>query len=240
MKGVILAAGQGTRLSANNGACHKALLRVGERAIIDYPLESFNSVGIDDLAIVIGHQGNAVREWVGDGSRYGLKIRYVFNPEYMGGNALSLSTVRSFTEDEPFILSMADHMVSSSLLQRVIDMNTNDSVLAVDFDSSTRHVYEGTRVLVNDTGLITKIGKELPSWNGIDAGVFYLFPPIFDSIDGIIRERNPEYQLSQAVTRMISLGHPLEACDITGCFWQDVDTWEDLLFVRQSFAGARP
>ncbi len=238
MKGVILAAGQGTRLSANNGTRHKVLLRVGGKAIIDYALESFSSVGITDLAIVIGHQGNAVREWVGDGSKHGLNIRYVFNHEYMWGNALSLYAVRSFTDDDPFILSMADHMFSPSLLQRVIDMNSSTSVLAVDSRPDPRHITEGTRVLVNDVGLITSIGKDLPSWDGIDAGVFRLVPAIFDSITDIVSEKSTEYQLSQAITRMINQGHPLEACDITGCFWQDVDTWEDLKLVRQTFEGA--
>lgn len=238
MKGVILAAGRGTRLSTSNGIGHKVLLRVAGRAIIDYALESFSHVGITDLAIVIGHHGDTIKEWVGDGTRQGLHIRYVFNPDYQLGNALSLYAARFFTADDSFVLAMADHMFSAPLLERIMDLNTTTSALAVDFGLSLDHIDEATRVQVNDVGLITSIGKNLPVWNAIDAGVFRLTPAIFDSIADILRQESTEYQLSQAITRMIDQGYPLQASDITGCFWQDVDTREDLEIVRKAFAGA--
>ena len=239
MKGVILAAGRGTRISVKNGIPHKVLLKVKGRAIIDYVLESYSAVGITDLAIVIGHQGNSIREWVGNGSKYGIDVHYVFNSKYMRGNALSVYAVRSFTGSDTFVLSMADHMLSSPLLQRITEMNSRGNVLAVDFRPSSRHVIEGTRVMVDDDNMVTSIGKKITRWNGIDAGAFQLTSAIFDSIADILREERVEYQLSQAVSRMIGQGHALEACDITGCVWQDVDTWEDLMLVRENFVGAR-
>ena len=57
MKGIILAAGCGTRLSLRDGANDKALLPVAGRATIDYTLEAFSQTGVTDVAIVIGHQG---------------------------------------------------------------------------------------------------------------------------------------------------------------------------------------
>ncbi|NQW01616.1 MAG: NTP transferase domain-containing protein [Rhodospirillales bacterium] len=62
LRGVILTAGSGRRLSTHNEERHKVLLPVNGRAIIDYTLEAFSQVGVTDLAIVIGYQGDAVKE----------------------------------------------------------------------------------------------------------------------------------------------------------------------------------
>ena len=91
--------------------------------------------------------------------------------------------------------------------------------------------------MVGQDGLVIQIGKDLRRWNGIDAGVVWLAPTIFEALADVIGEKRSEYQLSQAITRMIQLGYPLQARDVSGCFWQDVDTWEDLMLVRQSLVG---
>ena len=234
MKGVILAAGLGSRLSIHNGRRPKVLLPVAGRAIIDHTLETFGHVGVTNLAIVVGYQAEALEWWVGDGSRYGLRVQYVYNPDYQLGNALSLYAAKSFTGNEPFLLSMADHMISPGLLRGLLDDRDLANLIAVDFTISSRNIVEDTKVMVGRDGLITHIGKELYRWNGVDAGAFRLTPAIFEAIDGLLGEEGAEFELSRAITRMIDLGHPLRACDITGCFWQDIDTWEDLDLVRKA------
>ena len=237
MRGVILAAGCGTRISRHNGQPHKVLLPVAGRAIIDYTLEAFGQAGVTEVALVIGHQGDAVKRWVGDGGRMGLRVDYITNPDYELGNALSLSVARSYLGGDPFLLSMGDHMVSPALLERLVEAPEAGNLLAVDFTPAPRHVEEGTRVRVGPEGLVTHIGKGLARWDGIDAGAFRLSAAIFEAIDSLLGEESAQYELSQAVTLMLAKGHALRARDISGCFWQDVDTWEDLVLVREMLAG---
>ena len=92
-------------------------------------------------------------------------------------------------------------------------------------------------MMVDGTGLITQIGKEITRWNGVDAGVFQLTPAIFAALEGCIGEERDEYQLSQAITRMIEGEDHVWACDISNCFWHDIDTWDDLNVVRRVMAG---
>lgn len=237
MKGVILAAGFGSRLARHHSVKHKVLLPVAGRPIIDYTLEAFAESGINDIAIITGHQGEYLERWVGNGSRYGLKVQFIFNPHYRMGNALSVYAARHFSKDEPIILSMADHMVSPDLLAPLLDVQGKYSALAVDFDFSLRQMEEGTRVLVEEHGSITSIGKNLEHWNGIDAGVFRFWPDIFEAIDQELSEEREQYELSHAVTRLINEGGTLQACDVSGSFWHDVDTWEDLVYVRKAVSG---
>ena len=236
MRGVILAAGRGRRLSAHNGHGSKVLLPVEGRPIIDYTLEAFSQVGVTDLVIVIGYEGDAVRECVGDGSERGLNIQYVFNPHYEQGNALSLYAARSLMNGGPFLLSMADHVVSQGLLARMLKIREPVNALAVDFTTSAHHMEESTRVMVDSEGLITDIGKEIIRWNGVDAGVFQLTPAVFEVMEEFISEKGSEHLLSQTITRMIEREHLLWACDISSCFWHDIDTWDDLKVVRRVMA----
>ena len=234
MKGVILAAGCGTRLSTYSQHSSKMLLPVGGRPLIDHTLEAFAQVGVTDVAVVTGYQGNVLMERVGDGSRQGLHIEYVPNPDYEEGNALSVYVAKAFTGGEPFLLSMGDHMVSPDLVARLLDTDGSANVLAVDFTLSARNIEEGTRVLVNPQGRVTRIGKRLTEWNGTDAGAFRLTSSIFDAIASLIDEGEGQYELSLAITRMMGHGDSLQARDVSGCFWHDVDTWEDLNLVRQA------
>lgn len=236
MKGVIIAAGCGARLGPTIPAPHKVLLSVAGRSIIDYTLSAFSEAGVTDLAIVIGFSGLAIQESVGNGNRYGMRITYIQNPEYLLGNAVSVRVAKPFVEDSSFLLSMADHMISSSILDRLIRAESAANALAVDFDYSARHIDEGTRVSVSEDGFVTDIGKTISEWRGIDAGVFRLNSAVFGAIDDMLLAESPEYQLSRAITRMIEAGRMLEACDISGLFWHDIDTWDDLHHVRQSLA----
>ena len=234
MKGVMLAAGAGSRLAHYHQGMPKVLLPVARRTIIDYTLEAFGQAGVTQLAIVIGYQGHLIRDWVGDGSRYALEVEYLVNPDYELGNAVSLHVARSFAQGQPIILSMADHMVSPRLLAALTNWAGEASALAVDFAFSMRNAEEGTRVLVEEHGSIVSIGKGLTHWNGIDAGVFRFGPDIFGAVDKELSVgRKRQHELSHAVIRLIEEGGSLQACDVSGSFWHDVDTWEDLQYVRK-------
>ena len=163
MKGVVLSAGLGSRFGSYTKEEHKLLLEVNDRPIIDYTLRSFRMAGIVDVVLVVGFMADRIRDWVGDGSTYGLNVQYAFNPDYELGNALSLQQAHAFTNDETFILSMGDHMISSQLITNVMESHPNyqSSVLGVDFNPSLRYAEDVTRVMVETEERISSIGKRI-------------------------------------------------------------------------------
>ena len=238
MKGLILCAGVGSRFGSYTKGEHKLLLSVNGRPIIDYTLRSFHMAGIIDVVLVVGFMADRIRDWIGDGSTYGLNVQYAFNPNYDLGNALSLQRAHAFTNDETFILSMGDHMISSELINNLMDFNPNyqPSVLGVDFRPSLHYAQDVTRVMVEAKERISSIGKHIEKWNGIDSGVFRLNPEIFEVVDQWIGlDKSERYELGDVFNYMISQGGILKSCDISGCYWYDVDTLEDLQHLQTRF-----
>ena len=238
MKGVILSAGLGSRFGLHTSEEHKLLLRINDRPIIDYTLRSFQKAGIVEVVLVVGFMADRIRGWVGDGSSYGLNVQYAFNPDYKLGNALSLRRAHDFTNDEAFILSMGDHMISSELINNVMEFcpNYQPSVLGVDFNPSLRYAEDVTRVLVGAGERISSIGKHIEKWNGIDSGVFRLSSEIFEVVDEWIGlDKSERYELGDVFAYMISQGGILKSCDISDCYWYDVDTLEDLQHLQTRF-----
>ncbi len=76
MKAMILAAGRGERMGSLTDATPKPLLRVGGRRLIEYSLESLRSAGFSQVVINIAYLGVQIREFCGDGGRWGLSIEY--------------------------------------------------------------------------------------------------------------------------------------------------------------------
>ena len=237
MKGLILCAGVGSRFGSYTHKQHKLLLTVHDVPIIDYTLRAFARSGVDEVGLITGFMADQINAWVGDGSRYGLKVRYIFNSDYKLGNAVSLQVSQTFTNGQAFMLSMGDHMVSSNLLTNVIEYSANstNNVLGVDFNLNSRSVQEATRVLVGPEQRISSIGKRIRKWNGIDSGVFRFNSDIHGLIDQWIAcDSTGRFELSGALDYSIKQGGLLKSCDISGSYWHDVDNMEDLNYLRMA------
>jgi dTDP-glucose pyrophosphorylase len=67
----------------------------------------------------------------------------------------------------------------------------------------------------------------------VDVGVFLFTSAIFAAIEELLSAGQRGPNISQSVTRLIESGHGLRACDVSGAFWMDVDTLDDLRYVEQ-------
>lgn len=77
MHAVILAGGRGVRLRPYTTAFPKPLVPIGdEYAILEIVLRQLQSAGFTSITIAIGHLGQLIRAYCGDGSQWGLEIRY--------------------------------------------------------------------------------------------------------------------------------------------------------------------
>jgi N-acetyl-alpha-D-muramate 1-phosphate uridylyltransferase len=73
---MVLAAGRGERMRPLTGNLPKPLLRAGGRMLIEWQIERLARAGFDDLVINHSHFGQLIEQALGDGSAYGVRIRY--------------------------------------------------------------------------------------------------------------------------------------------------------------------
>lgn len=227
MRAVILAAGDGGRLRPLTDTRPKVLLPIRERPLITYPLAALISEGITDIAVVVGYRARQVMDtlppWVPD-----ARIEFIYNPAYLGGNALSLRAARDFVGDDPFVLCMGDHIIHGNVVAGLLAAHDALVVLGIDSAASLdSQLNDATRVLVDDDGRLLRIGKGLKTWNAVDIGVFRLRPEIFTTLDRLYERHGDELELNDLMQFLASHAPPVATCDVDGLYWTDVDTVED-------------
>ncbi len=232
-KGVILAAGDGNRLVPLTLACPKVLLPVNGAPIIRYPIEALVAAGIREILIVVGYLGDKVIEALGSGSNFGVRLRYISNPDYLGGNATSVHKARDWAQGDPIALCMGDHLIEKELVKRLLDRQTFNETLCIDYTPAQYHqLAEATKVTVNSAGCIKDIGKDLACWDALDTGVFLLTENFFQALHELVHHLGTNIEITDVIRSLISRGHRFDTCNASGCFWMDVDTEEDLNMAR--------
>ncbi len=230
-----MAAGDGDRLGHLTLTCPKVLLPVNDKSsLISYPIEALAAVGISDIAVVVGYLGDKVIEVLGDGSDFGVRLQYINNADYLGENAISVYKAREWMQGEPVVLCMGDHLIDGEIVKRLMDRQTFNETLCIDYAPAHHHeLAEATKVAVDGTGCIKDIGKGLVHWDAIDTGVFLLTESFFQALNELVQCRGTDVEISDVIRFLVSRGRRFDTCDVSGCFWADVDTEEDLDLMRK-------
>ena len=225
MKGVVIAAGYGSRLRPLTSNTPKALVKIGGKSIITYPINALLAAGISDITVVVGYRGDEVTNYL-EGLYPDLNFSY--NEHYDGDNAVSVYAARSFVEDAPFVLAMGDHLISPSIVATLLSNSSLNRTLCVDaVATSESQVSDGTRVMTDSMGRIIEIGKDLQIWQSIDTGVFMMDGEVLDNIEYLMTHQGTKVSISELVGHMAGGGRHFRTCDVSGQFWADVDTTED-------------
>ena len=233
-KGIILAAGQGTRLSPITTQCPKVLLPIyNQEPLIASPIRSLEASGIREIAVIIGYQADKVMQRLGDGSQFGVKLHYITNSDYLGGNAISVLAAKEWTQGKPVVLCMGDHLIDENVVRLLLNYEELNDTLCIDY-MPEQHclIEEATKVMVTPDSCIRDIGKDLTQWDAIDTGIFLLTARFFLAIQVAVRYRGIYLETADIIRFMISKGHRFHTCDVSGCFWMDVDEKDDLDLAR--------
>lgn len=237
---VVLAAGFGSRLGAAARGRPKALVPVAGRALLAHTLVALATAGVREVCVVTGHRGGEIERALPALTPPSLHAASVRNPRFHLANGSSLAAARAWVGTRPFLLLMADHLLSAEAIARML---TVPAGCAVGVDRSplpAEQVDEATKALLDGQGGVAALGKQLPRWDAIDAGIFRLEPAVFAELDRL----GGAPELSELMTAVARCS-PLRAIDLSGAFWLDVDTPADLTaaeaaLARIAHAGGEP
>jgi choline kinase len=229
---VILAAGFGSRLNAQEG--HKLLAQIGGRALLDYHLDAFARVGVTRVSIVTGFKHDDLEAAVAaQTASRDLDVRTAHNPDFEGSNGLSvLAALRDLSPDDalPFWLTMADHLFDPTLFDALAAAGGADALpegtqgaLWVDHKLDTIYdMPDATKVDLGPGDTLRDIGKEIPSFNAVDVGLFWCHQGF---VDALVAERDARGDCSTSdAVRRLSAQSTFAFPDVGPALWQDVDT----------------
>lgn len=229
---VILAAGDGHRLTGSRPGVPKPLLHVGGRPLLAHALGQAVAAGCKEAVVVVKHRANAVEAFL-DGLSTKLRIRTVHNP-HEGPNGLSLLAAQPLAGAR-FFLQMADHVFTAPVLARLADPDLDQKHARVLVDRHPRNIdlLHATKVRLAGQRVVA-IGKQVDPWDAVDAGCFVLTTGVFDAL-GEVPDTEP-LTVSSGIRRLAAQGM-MSAVDLEDVAWMDVDTPEDQEGAEQLFAS---
>ena len=181
MKAVIMAGGESTRLRPLTCKQPKPMVPVMDRPVMEYIVELLRSHGFEDIIVTLFYLPNAIRQHFGDGSQFGVKMRY-FVEEFPLGTAGSVRNARRYL-DETFLVISGDTLTDIDL-GRVVDFHREKKAMATLALTRVDNPLEYGIVMTDEEGRVTRF-LEKPGWaeafsDLANTGIYVLEPEIFD------------------------------------------------------------
>lgn len=235
---IILAAGLGTRLRPITDTTPKPLVEVQRRPLIAYGLGLLRANGIDDVVINVHHLADRVQATLGDGTDFGVRIRYSIEETLLdsGGGIRQAATLFDAPIEKPLVILNSD-VISEVPLADVVSFHEKRGALAtfVLRDDPKKHEY-GVFGIEPDGRIRSFLGRGAP-------------PGLPEYMFGSVQVLSPAI-LSHMPDGAFSSMHQLypKLFDDDGALygyvydgrWHTADTKEDLAAAEAALAGRLP
>jgi len=219
MKGLIPAAGMGTRLGPITLAIPKELLMVGDKACIGHVVEAFKLAGITDIAIVVGWKKHAILDYFGSGKRLGVNITYIVQDE-RNGLAKAVECGKNAINHNSFAVILGDNFFyPKTFLTEIIEFHNEKNSECTVGVTPMKDVSSYGVIKPKDERIIDIVEKpkqkDAPS-NLACAGIYVFKPSIFDAIKKTKPDANNEYQLTDSIKLLIEEKKPIFFKELKG------------------------
>jgi glucose-1-phosphate thymidylylransferase, long form len=227
LKALIASGGRGTRLRPITHTQNKHLIPIANKPILYYAIEAAADAGIKEIGIVHNADSQEVPKYIGDGSKWGVKITYI-PQETPGGLAQVVQLAEKFIAGDKFIFYLGDNMLVGGV-KRFVD----------EFEKSGCNCYL-TLSRVKDPerfgvpeirdGKIVRVEEKpkQPKSNYAVAGIYLYDHHIFEAVKSLKPSARGELEISDAHTFLIERGLKIGYTEITG-WWKDTGKPTDLL-----------
>ncbi len=227
MKGLIIAAGRGKRMSHFSDL--KPLVHLNGKPLLEHIVLSANKAGITDFVVVTGYKSQEIETFIVQVTeRNNLKINITHNEEWDKENGLSVLKAKGHFKGK-FCLLMADHIFDASILKGLMKfpLREGEVVLAIDCKITNNpmvNLEDATKVK-RERDKIINIGKTLKDFNAIDTGVFLCTSAIFSALEQSIE--GGDSTLSGGI-QVLADNRKARVMGIGDRLWIDVDDENDL------------
>ena len=217
-QGVILAAGHGSRMGPFGNLFPKPIIPIGNKPLLVYQLEHMKRLGIEEVIIVIGHLGHRITQILGDGTQFGVRIKYVEQEKRLG-IAHAVGQLESCI-DRPFMLFLGDiffELTDLGAMVREMEQHGAAAVLAVREETDPDAVKRNFCVITREDGSVRRViekPRQLPCMTK-GCGLYLFDLSIFDAIRHTPRTAmRDEYEITDSVQILIDYEYPVRVAPV--------------------------
>ena len=169
---IIMAGGRGMRLRPLTKNIPKSMLKVGGKPILQNIIEKFKNLGYENIILCVNYKSKIIKEYFGDGKRFGVNIDYVNEKERMGtAGALSLLKKKP---TEPFFVVNGD-LFTNLDFEKMLDFHNFNKSKATMCVSEYNIESPYGEVRLNNENILSI--EEKPTYKMfINAGIYILDP----------------------------------------------------------------
>lgn len=218
MKALILAGGKGRRLMPYTTTIPKPLMPVGDKAILELVVKQLKEHGFDEIFMAIGYLGELIRAFCGDGSKFGVKIKYTTEEKPLG-TAGPLNLVKDEIDDT-FLMMNGDILTDLSYSDLVDYHNKNGGIATVALNKREINIDFGVTELDDQNIINNYIEKPSISYL-VSMGVYVFSKEIFGYI-----EPDKYFDFPDLVLKLIENGEKINGYIFDG-YWLDIGRHDD-------------
>jgi glucose-1-phosphate thymidylyltransferase len=228
MKGLILSGGKGTRLYPITFNRAKQLVPVANKPVLFRVIEAIHEAGIDDIGIVIGDTGAEIRQAVGTGARWDVKITYIPQEAPLGlAHAVKIS--QDFLGDDRFVMFLGDNVIQGGISALIRQFSGSDWNSQVVLTEVAQPQHYGVAEL-NDQGQIKQLVEKPrnPPSNLALVGIYMFDHHVFEAVNAIAPSWRGELEITDAIQWLVEHGYRVHPYVHRG-WWIDTGKPIDML-----------
>ena len=226
MKAVILAAGEGSRMRPLTYTRPKVMLPIANKPILEHLLIEAAGAGIKEFIFVVGYHDEQVRDYFGNGDKWGLKIDYITQRKRLG-TANAIEGVKALVKGK-FLVMNGDTIISIEDIAKLAAVGDNAIGIKEVEDVSGVGVVE-----LSGSRLVRICEKtDRPPSNMANTGLYLFTQDIFNAISKTPKSIRGEYEITGSIQLMLEQGHDIY-CHQIG-YWLDCSYPWDLLTANEA------
>ena len=207
------------------------MLPIANKPMLMYGFDQLRASGIKEIGVILGPLQEGIVQALGDGSKFGVNITYIDQPDPRGiAHAVMIS--RKFLGESPFIVHLGDNLLKDDIPKLAQDFLRSESDASVILTRVKDPERFGVVELKNRK-IVRLVEKPKQYISDLAlAGVYFFRPAIFPAIEKLKPSWRNELEITDAIQALLDSGGNITYHEVSG-WWKDTGRPDDILEANQ-------